>query len=567
MALLVRETRRDREAIGNPIKIDWKSSVLAGAGLVLMTVAAYWPVYSGKFVWDDDSWTTKIAGLLHDFSGLRAIWFRPTALQQYYPLAGTSFWIDYQVWGFWPLPYHVENVLLHACAAVLFWRLLKRFSVPGAWVAAAIFAVHPVMVESAGWITERKNVLSLVLFLGALLAYGRFNSFYLERDEGLPRRWGAYAAALVLFAVAMLTKTTAFALPAVILLICWWKRGRVRWREDVLATIPFFAVSVGLCAATAWLEKNHAGAKGAEWEISFPARCLIAGRVVWFYVGKLVWPANLCFIYPRWRVDTHSLLQWLYPISAVGVLIALWVARGRIGRGPITAALFFVGTLLPVLGFMNAYFMRFSFVCDHWVYLSSLGLFALAGAGVARVGEYFGSRAVIYGFAGVVLPVLALMTWRQCGTYADLETLWRDTLAVNPGAWMAHYNLGFLLQTSGNVAEAREQYEQALFYNPDCAEAGNNLAWILGTAQPGEGRDGDRAVRLAEHACELTGNNDPDYLDTLGVAYAAEGKFAQAEEVTERAIGLARSAGEAGLIQRMQDRLALYRANRAVEPR
>lgn len=528
MALLVRETRRDREAIGNPIKIDWKSSVLAGAGLVLMTVAAYWPVYSGKFVWDDDSWTTKIAGLLHDFSGLRAIWFRPTALQQYYPLAGTSFWIDYQVWGFWPLPYHVENVLLHACAAVLFWRLLKRFSVPGAWVAAAIFAVHPVMVESAGWITERKNVLSLVLFLGALLAYGRFNSFYLERDEGLPRRWGAYAAALVLFAVAMLTKTTAFALPAVILLICWWKRGRVRWREDVLATIPFFAVSVGLCAATAWLEKNHAGAKGAEWEISFPARCLIAGRVVWFYVGKLVWPANLCFIYPRWRLSAGSWRQWLYPIGAVAVLLALWLARARIGRGPLTAGLFFVGTLFPALGFTNAYFMRYSFVCDHWTYLSSLGLIALAAALVTRLAEYFRAPVLLGGFTAVLLAVLAILTCRQSAIYADPESLWGDTVAKNPGAWVAQLDLGVLLSQQGRSPEGIAHYEAALQTNPDDPDAHNDLGFALKLR--GENNE---AIEQYDQALRL----DPDFPPALinrGIALDDLGRHSEAIACYER---------------------------------
>ena len=262
---------------------------------------------------------------------LHLIWFQPTALQQYYPLTGTTFWLDYQLWKFWTLPYHVENVLLHALAALLFWRLLLRLQVPGAWLAAALFALHPVMVESVAWITERKNVLSLVLYLGALLAYLRYaqgvtgggwrvaggtpsqclgaaDRSHAARVTGHGSRDTRhstlfYGLAFVLFLCALLAKTTTFSLPAVILLIGWWKRGQIRWRADVLPTLPFFALALGLCAVTAWLEKYHVGAQGSDFALTFPQRCLIAGRAFWFYLGKLLWPANLCFVYPRWQPD------------------------------------------------------------------------------------------------------------------------------------------------------------------------------------------------------------------------------------------------------------------------
>ncbi|MGD1019230.1 MAG: O-GlcNAc transferase, partial [Verrucomicrobiia bacterium] len=201
------------------MKSAWKSPVAGSILIILLTVVAYLPVMHGGFIWDDDAWTTGILRLLRDVSGLRLMWCQPTALQQYYPLSGTTFWLDYHLWGFWTLPYHVENVLLHAASAVLFWQLLRRLETPGAWLAGAIFALHPVMVESAGWITERKNVLSLVFYLGALLAYGRFHSFWKE-DNGAPaRRWGAYGLAVLLCLGALLAKTTAFSLPAVIVLI------------------------------------------------------------------------------------------------------------------------------------------------------------------------------------------------------------------------------------------------------------------------------------------------------------------------------------------------------------
>jgi hypothetical protein len=545
----------------------WKTAGAGGSAILLLTVLAYLPAMHGQFVWDDDSWTTKISDLLADFSGLRSIWLRPLALQQYYPLAGTSFWIDYHLWGFRPLPYHVENILLHAVSSILFWRLLRRLEVPGPWFAGAIFAVHPVMVESVAWITERKNCLSMVLYLSGLTAYGRFTEFWREEDDP-PRRWGVYALTFILFTGALLTKTTAFSFPAVILLICWWKRGRIRW-GDVLLTLPFLAVSTCFCAVTNHLEKNHVGAIGAEWDITFPQRCLIAGRVFWFYIGKLLWPVNLCFIYPRWELNARSLLQWIFPIIAVGVILTLFLARAKIGRGPITAVLFYVGTLFPSLGFMNAYFMKFSFVCDHWVYLSSLGLIALAAALAVRAAEHLRIKKALYGFFGILLAIFATLTWHQCGVYADIQTLWGDTLAKNHASWMAHYNLGYLQQISGDAAGARAHYEQAIHFNPDCVEADNNLAWILATLAPAEGGDPDRAVTLAQHACELTPGNDPNYvnyLDTLGVSYAAAGRFGDAIATTESAITLANALGLEELVKRMEARVELYQNGRAYRP-
>jgi hypothetical protein len=382
--------------------------VLQGGLIVLLVFLAYLPALRGGFVWDDDSWTTKLAALFQNASGLRLIWCNPNALQQYYPLSGMTFWLDYQLWKFWTTPYHVENVLLHLLAALLFWRLLLRLHLPGAWLASAIFALHPVMVESVAWITDRKNVLSLTLYLAALLAYLRYaqgvtgDKCQVTRTDSILSRVTChpslfYGLALFLFLAALRAKTTAFSLPAVILLIDWWQHGQIRWRADVLPTLRFFAMAFGLCAVTAWLEKHHVGAQGSDFDLTFPQRCLIAGHAFWFYLGKLFWPANLCFVYPRWQPNPGSGWQWLYPLTAIGALITLWLVRGRIGRGPVTALFFFVGTLFPVLGFMNAYGMRYSFVWDHWVYLSALGIIALVAALVVRMAESLRMPAVVYG--------------------------------------------------------------------------------------------------------------------------------------------------------------------------
>ena len=501
------------------------------------------------------------------------MWFQPTALQQYYPLTGTAFWIDYHLWGFWTLPYHVENVLLHALAALLFWRLLLRLEVPGAWLAAAIFALHPVMVQSVAWIAERKNVLSLVFYLGALLAYERYAPWVTRTEEGGPVPNSSpvtrhpslfYGLAFVLFLGALLAKTTTFSLPAVILLMGWWKRGQIRWRADVLPTLPFFALALGLCAVSGWLEKNHAGAQGADFALTFPQRCLIAGHAFWFYLGKLFWPANLCFVYPRWQPNAGVWWQWLYPATAVGTLFTLWLVRGRIGRGPVTALFFFVGTLFPLLGFMNAYAMRYSFVWDHWVYLSALGIFALVAALVVRLAEWLRTPAVVYGFATILLLVLVILTWRQAGMYADAETLWRQTLARNPGCWLGHVNLGGYLYEEGRMEEAMEHYQKAIQLNPNFPDALNDVGlalaaqgrfdeaienyrkaiqmdpnrfemqYDLGLALAAENRLDD-AIKHYYKALQINPNL-PEVLDSLGNALAAKGRFDEAIKSYRQAI-------------------------------
>jgi len=510
---------------------------LFGLFLAAATFFSYFPALRGGFVWDDDSWTTKIINLLRDTSGLRLMWFQPTALQQYYPLSGTTFWLDYHLWKFWTTPYHVENVLLHILAALLFWRLLLRLRVPGAWLACAIFALHPLMVESVAWITERKNVLSMVLCLSAFLAYGRYQQWW-ETDPTAPfagslnvkrHKVAFYSLALILFLLAMLAKTTVFSLPAALILIGWWKRGKIQWRTDVLPTLPFFLISFLLCATTSWLEKHHLNAQGQEFALSFPQRCLVAGRVFWFYLGKLFWPANLCFVYTRWQTNPGLWWQWLAPVTALGSLFLFWLARARIGRGPITALLLYVGALFPLLGFMDAYGMRYSFVWNHWVYLPSLGIIALISSCVVRLAERLRSRSILYGFA-MILLALGALTRRDCAMYSDGETLWRVTLARNPDAWLAHTDLGVLLDSRGQINDAIIQFKQALHINPDNAEACN----ALGNDMLIEGHP-EEAISDFEKALDF----QPGYAaaeSNLGGALVATGDFKQASAAYEAAI-------------------------------
>lgn len=487
----------------------WKLSKLGDAAfalIILMSLAViYSPSLRGGFLWDDDCWTTNIIPLLQDISGLAKIWLEPTALQQYYPFTATSFWIDYNLWGLWTTPYHLENIILHGISAWLFWRLLRYLDVPGSWFAAMIFALHPLMVESVAWITERKNVLSLVLYLGSLIAYGRFCHFWSVRDplhsigEDVGRRPTlAYLLALLLFLGAMLSKTTAFSLPPVLLLICWWKRGRIRWREDVLPTLPIFAIAIGFSLVTAYLEKTHVGARGADWDFSFLQRFLIAGRVLWFYTAKLFWPSEFAFVYPRWNPDPTVAWQWLYPIGSLFVIFGLIAARNRIGRSPAAAVLFFVGTLFPVLGFMNAYFMRYSFVSDHWTYLSSLSLIALAGALAANGAERMNNRVLRLLVPCTLLLLLATQTWNRAHVYRNSESLWLDTIRKNPDSWMPHVNMSKLLVEKGKFDEAEAESRISLRLRPDDVHLLYNFANLL--ARRGKI---DEAIKYYRQALQL----------------------------------------------------------------
>ncbi len=500
-------------------------SPLAAALLVALTVAAYLPAARGGWVWDDDVYVEHNP-TLSEPGGLGRIWLEIDATPQYYPLVHTSFWLEHRLWGDEPAGYHWVNILLHALSAVLLWRVLTLLLPESprivAWVAAVIFALHPVHVESVAWITERKNVLSGVLYLSAALCYLRWALAKEKRS-----RW-LYALSLLLFLGALLSKTVAASLPAALLLVLWWKRGRVTV-SDIRPTAPFFALGAGLGLLTVWIEKHYVGAAGAAWDFTFLDRCVIAGRALWFYLGKLLWPAQLTFIYPRWEIGGGWRL--LFPAAAVAAVIVLWLLRRRLGRGPLVAALFFCGTLFPALGFFDVYPMQYSFVADHFQYLASLGPIVLAAAAGARLAGRLSQRRLAAAVLVLVLLILGVLTWRQGEIYRDEETLWRDTLAKNPGAWMAHNNLGMLLQSRGEVDAAVRHYRRTVEIKPDYAYGHNNL----GTAV--ESRDRRAAIAYFERALTL----DPDYAKAhynLGSALAAEGRAAEAESHFRRAVEL-----------------------------
>jgi protein O-mannosyl-transferase len=447
---------------------------LLGAALVAAVIAAYQPVWNAGFIWDDDVYVTGNP-LLTAPDGLRRIWFSLDSPSQYFPLVYTTFFLERGVWGLDATGYHWVNILLHAANALLLWRLLAKLQLPGAWLAAAVFALHPVQVESVAWITERKNVLMGLFFLLSLRAWVEF----IDEEKSGNRRF--YWTALVLYALALAAKTTACTLPAALLIILWLKQIPITWRRAGQIT-PFLGLGAGMGLVTVWWERYHQGTRGAAFAVGPVERVLIASRAVWFYLGKLAWPSNLTFSYPHWKVSASDSAAYLWLLLTATAGVTLWIAWRTAGRSIGAAALFFAATLSPVLGFIMLYTFRYTFVADHYQYLACIGPAALVGAGLARFGGGERPRAwkptAIAG-TGVILLTLGVLTWRQGRIYKSDETLWRDTLAKNPQCWLGYNNLGNDLLEEGDVDGAMAQFRMALQLQPNLAETHANIADAL----------------------------------------------------------------------------------------
>ena len=479
-----------------------RSVLFGGLFIILATLAAYWPVLHAGFIWDDNAYVTNNP-LLTAPDGLRRIWFSFYNQSQYFPLVYTTLRFEYSLWGLHPLGYHVVNVLLHAANALLVWLALRRLALPGAWLAAAIFALHPVQVESVAWISELKNTESTFFYLLALLAWMKFAT---------ANSWRFYTLTFLLYALALFSKSTACTLPGVMLLVLWLKREPVnlrRWAQ----LIPFLAAGLAMGLLSIWWEKQM-GDYQARYGLSFSwlQRLLIASHALWFYAGKLVWPVNLTFSYPRWDIHSGDPLQYVWAMGCLGVAWFLWIGRHVLGRGPVVAIVFFVAVLSPMLGFIPLFTFYYTFVADHYQYLACLGPITLFAGATTYFSEKWRIRPVArYVLAFFLLLTLATLTWRQAGVYQNLETLWRDTLAKNPASWMAHTNLGWLLTAQGKLAEAEKQYLAALRLKSDDVDVHYDYGNMLVKA----GRLGE-AVTQYRQALQLN-REDPEAWNNLGV--------------------------------------------------
>lgn len=494
---------------------------LWGLLLVIVTVAAYQPVWRAGYVWDDPSILLDNT-LIPKPDGWRLAWSNLVS-EDYVPVTITSFWLEWRLWGANPLGYHLDNVLLHACSALLLWRILLRLKIPGAWLAAALFAVHPVNVESVAWITQRKNTLAMLLLLAAV-------QFYLTFEDAGRRRWHWLAAGM--FALALMSKTAVVPLPFVLLGLAWWRRGVIQ-RKDVRHSLVFFALAAAGSLLAVWIQHGTGIATVAP-AAGLGMRLARAGWAMWFYLGKALLPLNLMFVYPRWNIPAGNPLSYLPLVLWAAGLWICWRCRRGWGRGALLALGCFTVMLLPVLGLVNIFFMLYSLVSDHWQYFAIIAPLALAAAWIQTgLAAISGGNKGLAGICGAaLLAVLGALTWNQCGMYANTDTLWRTTIDRNPACWLALNDLGASLYDQGRTDQAILLFQRSLALHPDNAEAENNL----GAALDKEGRL-DEAVLHFKKAVAIR----PGFAEAhrnLGGTLLREGRTDQAIREFQEAVAI-----------------------------
>ena len=490
--------------------------------LGVLTAVIYFPATQAGFVWDDSIMRELRA--VSTWGGIWDIWFNPVSAYlegggtrkegHYWPLLYTTFWIEHKLWGFSPAGYHIVNILIHFANTVLLWRLLACLAVPGAWFVAAVFAAHPLHTESVAWIMARKDMLATLFCLASLFVWLRFVES--------PGR-GRYAGALLLFAAAMLCKSVVVVFPAALLILQWWKEGRLS-RTYVLGTAPFFLVGFAIAGGDMLFYQS---VQPLSLGYSIVERLLIAAHSLWFYVGKLLWPVELAVIYPHWDVSVSAVADWLYVVAAVSAAGALWFLRSRVGRGPLACVLFFAVMLSPTLGFVDYGYMRFSFVADRYQYLGGIGAIvffaASAACGAQRLPDL--PRKAAKGAALALLVLLGAATWNQAAVYKDEVTLFRHVVSLNPQARTAHMNLAYgLLHSEGPSQEALAAARTAVRKRPLYYSSHN----VLGAALSGLDRH-EEAEKHLRRAVALNPRYAPAFLN-LGESFRSRGHYEKALE-------------------------------------
>jgi len=511
---------------------DW----LWGLILILTVLLTYSPVWWAGYVWDDDLLITTnpcIVGPL----GLKEIW--TTNAADICPLTFTVFWLEHALWGLAPLPYHLVNVLLHGACAVVLWRVLRCLQVPGAWLGAALWALHPVQVESVAWITEMKNTQSGLFFLLSIFFFVRWIR---AKDLDGQTRWDwNYGLTLIFAALAMASKSSTVILPVVLCLCAWWVEGRWQWR-NLARTGPIFTMSIAIGIITMWTQKLQlATTIDPQWMRTWPERLLTAGDAVCFYLGKLLWPHPLIVVYPRWQIDAGQCFSYLPLLAVIIVLFILGLKRKSWSRPWFFVFAYFLGALFPVLGLVDNFIFRYSLVFDHFQYLASMGPLALAGAGMVRWADFAipGRPWLQSSLCAGVLLVLGMLSWQRAWAYESQETLWTETLAMNPSCWLGYNNLGIVFLQKGQADEAMDQFQKSLQINPNFADAHSNLGSAL--AQKGQV---DQAMVQYQESLQIYPNSS-DAHSKLGTAFLQKGQMEQAMAQFQKALEINPNIAEA----------------------
>ncbi len=522
-----------------------------GLGIVVLTFVVFLPAYAYDYtrhdgtVWDDDDHFLEDP-LIRAEDGWWRIWLDPqpgivgvaggSTVWNYWPLTRTSFWVERHLWGVDErerpnlLASHVTNVALHALNALLVLLVLRQLRLPGAELAALLFAVHPVTVESVAWLTERKAVLSTTLFGVSLVGWLRFE------DTGRAR-WYAFTSGA--FLLALMSKTSTVMFPVVLVLIHLF-RGQPWTSRRILRLAPFFAMSLVAGITSIVFENFFIGSEGDAWSVGLGERLAAAGMIVWFYVGKLLLPLGLSFNYPRWQIDPAYWVSYLPSVALVAAAFVLWRFRKGWARPWILGLGSFVASLFPVLGFFDIYGMRYAHVADHWVYLPCIPVLALVAGLVAsfpdwisrsRPGSLGTARIGVGAFAILAVGALGWLTWQQSGAYVDAETLWEHTLEREPDSFIAHNNLGTRRLAEGRHDDAIAHFRRAIEVAPRVAEAHLNLGNAINASTGDLARAEPHWVRASE-----LDPGQAQALYNLAALRLQQGRLAEAEGLLRRAL-------------------------------
>lgn len=482
-------------------------SLGAAGSLLLLTLAVYIPATRAGFVWDDDRLITDNP-LIQARNGLPRIWL-DTRSANFYPLTQSAFWLEWRLWGQNPKAFHIVNVLFQGLNAVLIWLVLGRLRVPAAWLAALIFAVHPVAVESVAWVSELSNLLGLFFYALAVLLYLRF--------EDRPC-WTWYWLAWATLLLALLSKTSSVTMPPVLLLLAWWRRGSIG-RRDVWRAIPFFALSLVLGLVEVWFHNRNALPDSIAVS-AWPVRLAGAGQIFWFYLSKVLVPYPLMIIYPPWTIGA-SLISFLPALALAGSFALFWRFRRTWGRPCLLGLGYFGIALFPVLGFFAMAYVSYPVVADHLQYMAIPGAIALAVAAGARIWERLWPGRIIVPVV-LVAGVLSAATWQRQQVYEDQETLWRNLLERYPDSWFAHAGLGAAMVEKRDFVGAVEHFSEAVRIRPNNPQLQNDYGFALVIL---------RRFKEAEFRFRAALRLKPQYADAaynLAMTLALQGKFAEA---------------------------------------
>lgn len=441
-----------------------KTPLLTGSiWLTLLALLAYLPIYGGDFLWDDYLWLWD-----NPYTASPNGWWQcwiPGQTPDYYPVTTMSFWLQWRWFGHDSTGYQITNVLLNALASIIIWRVLITLGMHPlwAWFAALLFVLHPINVASAGWITEQKNTLSTVFFASAILAW-------LKHDDHPNSK--TYLLSLLFFALGLLSKSSGVLLPVIMLLMIWWRKNRIREQEVMLA-IPFFVLAAAFSAMTIHFQNNYAIMGQQVRPEGFASRLAAAGCAVWFYLGKALWPANLNLVYPRWEIDSSSLLSFLPLLALVIVAAALWPYRSRRTRPIVFALAYFILALAPILGFFTMFYHSFSLVADQWAYLALPAIAAIVAMAAQQISRGRAAATIIIML--LLAGPLAAMTVQRAHIFHRKISLWQNTIHRNKTCVVAHLNLGTAYEKQNDLAQAARYFKQAIILDRNYGKAYNNL--------------------------------------------------------------------------------------------